>query len=202
MPARVSVSADRGLAYCPANRPTRMIGFFKPCSSTRLICNRIFRRLAMLSDSQSAKLSAQSPPWSRNSSPRCARASRARKASTSQETTSGGRRLNAATARSSAAGSAYFGCWVAGRPCQLAGCQLVNWGDLDMAPMLHSARAARKNSPGLALRARARQNAAPQTSTESLMSKAHETLQALGLDELNAGSWSGSHGWSSLDSAR
>jgi aldehyde dehydrogenase (NAD+) len=31
------------------------------------------------------------------------------------------------------------------------------------------------------------------------MSKALETLQALGLDELNAGSWSGSHGWSSLE---
>src|SRR5271169_7065010 len=38
-----------------------MMGFFKPCSSTRLICSRIFSRLAMLSDSQSSKLSAQSP---------------------------------------------------------------------------------------------------------------------------------------------
>ncbi len=32
------------------------------------------------------------------------------------------------------------------------------------------------------------------------MSRAQETLAALGLDELNAGSWSGSHGWSALDS--
>ena len=32
------------------------------------------------------------------------------------------------------------------------------------------------------------------------MSRAHETLAALGLDELNAGAWSGSHGWSPLDS--
>ena len=31
------------------------------------------------------------------------------------------------------------------------------------------------------------------------MSKARETLRALGLDEINAGSWSGSHGWSSLE---
>ncbi|MGA2396681.1 MAG: aldehyde dehydrogenase family protein [Steroidobacteraceae bacterium] len=31
------------------------------------------------------------------------------------------------------------------------------------------------------------------------MSKAHQTLAALGLDEMNAGSWSGSHGWSSLE---
>jgi aldehyde dehydrogenase (NAD+) len=32
------------------------------------------------------------------------------------------------------------------------------------------------------------------------MSKASETLKALGLSELNAGSWSGNHGWSSLES--
>ncbi len=32
------------------------------------------------------------------------------------------------------------------------------------------------------------------------MSRAHETLAALGLAELNAGTWSGSHGWSPLDS--
>jgi len=41
---------------------------------------------------------------------RCARASLARSASISQETTSGGRRLKEATTRSSATGSAYFGC--------------------------------------------------------------------------------------------
>ena len=32
------------------------------------------------------------------------------------------------------------------------------------------------------------------------MSKIAETLEALGLGELNAGAWSGSHGWSSLES--
>src|ERR1700761_4054180 len=32
------------------------------------------------------------------------------------------------------------------------------------------------------------------------MPRAHETLAALGLDEMNAGTWSGSHGWSPLDS--
>jgi aldehyde dehydrogenase (NAD+) len=32
------------------------------------------------------------------------------------------------------------------------------------------------------------------------MSKASETLKALGLSELNPGAWSGSHGWSSLES--
>ena len=29
-PSRVSVSAERGFAYCPAMRPTRMTGFFIP----------------------------------------------------------------------------------------------------------------------------------------------------------------------------
>jgi hypothetical protein len=86
----------------------------------------------MLSDSQSSKLSAQSPPCSRNCSPRCAWASLARRASTYQDTTKGGNRLNEATARSSACGSEYLGCWVAGRLCQLAGCQFVKAGDFDM----------------------------------------------------------------------
>src|SRR5579872_4619085 len=108
------------------------MGFFMPCNSTRLICRRIFRRRAMLSDSQSPKLSAQSPPCNRKCSPRCAAASFARSASISQETTSGGRRLNCATARSSALASAYWGCWAAGRLCQLAGCQLVRRGADDM----------------------------------------------------------------------
>src|SRR5205814_1785064 len=55
-------------------RPTRMMGFFSPCSSTRLICSRILSFLAMVSDSQSANASAQSPPCSRNASPRGAAA--------------------------------------------------------------------------------------------------------------------------------
>ena len=36
--------------YRPAIRPTRMIGFFMPWVSTRLICSRIFNRVAILSD--------------------------------------------------------------------------------------------------------------------------------------------------------
>ena len=124
------------------------MGFFKPCNSTRLICSRIFRRLAILSDSQSSKLSAQSPPCSRNCSPRCAWASFARSASISQDTTRGGRRLKEATARSNACASEYLGCWVARRLCQLAGCQFVKAGLFDMPGML-------------ALRAGPSQNAAP-----------------------------------------
>ena len=46
-PLRVSVSAERGLAYWPAMRPTRMMGFLSPCSSTRLICSRILSFLAI-----------------------------------------------------------------------------------------------------------------------------------------------------------
>src|ERR1700680_3790262 len=109
-----------------------MMGFFKPCNKTRLICSSILRRLAILSDSQSSKLSAQSPPCSRNCSPRCAWANFARSASISQDTTNGGSRLNEATARSSAWLSGYFGCWVAGRLCQLAGCQCVKAGLCDI----------------------------------------------------------------------
>src|ERR1700692_3257632 len=160
-----------------------MTGFFRPCSRTRLICSKIFRRRAMLSDSQSSKLSAQSPPCSRNCSPRCALANLSRSASISHDTTSGGRRLNAATVRSNARWSAYLGCWVAGRPCQLAGCQLVNARLLDIAAML-------------------RQNAAPTNIPveKRAMHKATDTLKALGLRDLNPGAWSGVRGWSEQQS--
>jgi len=40
----------------------------------------------------------------------------------------------------------------------------------------------------------------PLIETETAMTKIKETLNALGLGELNPGSWSGSHGWSRLDS--
>src|SRR3984885_7254523 len=64
------------------------------------------------------------------------------------------------------------------------------------------ARSAQKRLRGaaVALHAPARQNAAPTRQRKCFMSRAHETLAALGLDELNAGAWSGSHGWSPLDS--
>jgi aldehyde dehydrogenase (NAD+) len=71
-----------------------------------------------------------------------------------------------------------------------------------MTGMLQHARGTQKRlaRAAVALRAQARQNAAPTRSMEMLMSRAQETLAALGLDEQNAGSWSGSHGWSALDS--
>ncbi len=40
----------------------------------------------------------------------------------------------------------------------------------------------------------------PLIETETAMTKIKDTLDALGLGELNPGSWSGSHGWSRLDS--
>src|ERR1700733_15098928 len=171
-----------------------MMGFFKPCSSTRLICSRIFRRLAILSDSQSSKLSAQSPPCNRNCSPRWACASFARSASISQETTSGGSRLKEATTRSNACGSGDLGCCVAGRLCQLAGCQFVNTGLFDMPRML-------------ALSARPSQNAAPRgigrqpwnhhaAHHRPPPAPAGDPLCKLGLRDVNPGTWSGSQGWS------
>src|ERR1700720_4732960 len=146
-----------------------MMGFFRPCNSTRLICNKIFRRLAMLSDSQSSKLSAQSPPCSRNCSPPCAWPNFARSASISQETTKGGSRLNEATARSSATGSGYFGCWVAGRLCQLAGCQLVKAGLFDIRDASVVDRPASK------------------CAALGLHMQTTDPLQALGLSDINPG---------------
>jgi hypothetical protein len=91
-PPRVSVSVDRGLAYCPANRPTRMTRFLPLWVSTSPICSSIFSLYAIEPDSQSAKLSEQSPPCSRNRSPRVASASCCFRVSISQLVTSGGSR--------------------------------------------------------------------------------------------------------------
>ena len=69
----------------------RMTRFLPPCTSTRLICSRILSLLAMAADSQSSKLSEQSPPCSRKRSPRVASASWCLRFSISQLVTSGGR---------------------------------------------------------------------------------------------------------------
>jgi hypothetical protein len=59
----------------------------------------------MLSDVHSSNVSAQSPPWSRNASPRCALASSSFRRSISQVVTIGGSALRRLTAESSAAPS-------------------------------------------------------------------------------------------------
>src|SRR3546814_13987870 len=73
-PSRVSLSAERGLAYWPAKRPTRTTGRRMPCTSTRLICSSTLSRLEMTSELQSLQFSAQSPPCSRQRLPSSASA--------------------------------------------------------------------------------------------------------------------------------
>ena len=104
-PFRVSMSAERGLAYWPAMRPTRITGRRVPWTSTRLICIRIFSFDEIASGLQSSNDSAQSPPWSRKVSPAAARASCSRRLSTSHDVTRGGRRRMLCTTRASASGS-------------------------------------------------------------------------------------------------
>src|SRR5436190_2816417 len=102
-----------------------MIGFLSPTSITSDICSKILSFWTTLSEVHSSKLSAQSPPCSRNASPLCAFASCDFKFSTSQVVTIGGRLLSCASALSRCARSRYTGCWAACRLCQLAGCQSV-----------------------------------------------------------------------------
>ncbi len=102
---RVSTSAERGLAYWPAMRPMRITFLRVPWTSTSDICRRILSLPAIEAARQSSKLSAQSPPWSTNASPRAARASSPRSRSTSHDVMSGGSRPISSTTRASASAS-------------------------------------------------------------------------------------------------
>ena len=64
------MSDERGLAYCPAIRPTLTTGTEAAYVSTTAICSSTRSLLRTLSAVTPAKVSAQSPPWSRNASPR------------------------------------------------------------------------------------------------------------------------------------
>ena len=63
----------------------------------------------------SANVSAQSPPCSRNASPRATVARRSWSASTSVGTAIGGTVSSSARTRSTYSGSGQAGCWTAGR---------------------------------------------------------------------------------------
>src|SRR6185295_20159983 len=99
-----------------------------PWTSTRLICSRILSLLAMASEVQSSKLSAQSPPWRRKRSPRAASASCVFSRSISHEVTSGGRLDSSRNTSASRAASGYTGCCSAGTACQEAGDQSAGVG--------------------------------------------------------------------------
>jgi hypothetical protein len=78
-----SSSCDLGLVYCPATRATLTTGRLAPYVSTTAICSSV-RQLANRCDSVlSAKVSAQSPPCSRNARPSHTSARRSRSWSTS-----------------------------------------------------------------------------------------------------------------------
>ena len=72
----VSVSDERGLANWPAMRPTLTTGQAAPKVSTTAICSSTLKVSRMLLGWNSAKLSAQSPPCSRNALPAATSASR------------------------------------------------------------------------------------------------------------------------------
>ncbi|SPE25404.1 hypothetical protein SBA3_1190024 [Candidatus Sulfopaludibacter sp. SbA3] len=116
--------AERGLAYCPANRPMRITGFLAPTTSTRLICSSSLSMLVMRGGLQSTRRSAQSPPCNTNRLPTAASASCCRSCTISQLTTRGGSWRNSARTRSTATGSGYSGCCNAGNCRHESGCQL------------------------------------------------------------------------------
>src|SRR3990170_1370496 len=61
----ISVGCERGLANCPAMRPTFTTGWPPANVMTTDIWRNTRKKSRMLSAECSAKLSAQSPPWSR-----------------------------------------------------------------------------------------------------------------------------------------
>src|SRR5690606_1923942 len=83
-------------------------------------------RSRMLGPVTPSSVSAQSPPWRRNASPRATAASFSRRRSHSPAKTSGGKPFSVVTARSSASGSAQLGCCFAGRSPQSKWCP--TWG--------------------------------------------------------------------------
>ncbi len=82
--------------------------------STTAICSMVFTRLRIWSAVAPAKVSAQSPPWRRNASPREAAASRVRSMSTSPANTSGGSVASSADAACAASASGHCGCCLIG----------------------------------------------------------------------------------------
>jgi hypothetical protein len=116
-PSRVSVSLDRGLAYCPAIRPSLTTGTDAAYVSTTAICSSTCSLARTLSAVTPAKVSAQSPPWSKNARPAATSPSDVLRSSHSPAKTSGGRDRSAVTASASFASSGQPGWWDAPRAC-------------------------------------------------------------------------------------
>jgi len=121
----VSTSSERGLTNCPANLPTLTTGSAAPKVSTTAICNSTRNVSRMLSGWNSAKLSAQSPPCSKNASPPATRPNWRFKLRASPANTKGGMRRSRASTLSSAAWSGYAGTCKIGFPRQLSGAHFL-----------------------------------------------------------------------------
>ncbi len=90
------------MAYWPASRPSFTTGTEAAYVSTTAIWSSTRSLLRVLSAVTPAKVSAQSPPWSRNASPRATAASLSFSSSHSPAKTSGGIWRSRVTAASTA----------------------------------------------------------------------------------------------------
>src|SRR5205809_659154 len=120
-PSRFSKGDDRGLANCPAIRPTFTVGTPVLYINTTDICRITLSLSRMLSAVNSANDSAQSPAWSRKPSPLLTAASDSRNERASPANTSGGMRRSSSVTSSSSAVSGHSGWCAAGRRRQLDG---------------------------------------------------------------------------------
>ncbi len=105
MPSWVSTSSERGLANWPAMRPIFTTGRSAPKVSTVAMLRKTQNVSRILLAVNSAKLSAQSPPWSRKALPSATCARLDIKLRASPANTSGGWVFSRASTADSAAGS-------------------------------------------------------------------------------------------------
>ena len=101
-------------------RPIFTTGTLAAYVSTTAICSRVSSLSRTASAVDPAKVSAQSPPWRTNTSPRATAASRSLSWSHSPAKTSGGCPASSAVTARTRAGSGQSGCWAAGSARQVS----------------------------------------------------------------------------------
>src|SRR5690348_403031 len=131
MPLRFSVGEERGLANWPAMRPTLTTGEEPAKVSTTAIWRKTRKKSRILLAPCSAKLSAQSPPWSRKASPAATRASAFFRLRASPANTSGGKLASWASTSANALASGKSGTCSTGLVRQLSG---VHRSDMRSTP--------------------------------------------------------------------
>ena len=122
-PSFFSVFSERGLANCPAIRPTLTTGTLAPYISDIVICSNTRKKLRRFSSLNSAKLSAQSPPCSKNALPKAASASSRLSARDSPGEASGGKLISDCSTCCNCFKFLYSGCCLIGKFRQLSGVQ-------------------------------------------------------------------------------